>query len=455
MNSPDLRAVNGRRVPLFRSRPLMLVRSLYGLWLSLKVALAPPSYIPQERVGPLRLFLIDGALGKVSDQLGLTFVPLFALALGASNLQLGILAATASLLGALALPSATYLATRCSQRRQMAILLTTGAARLAYLAIALLPLLVAPSSLLPALIALWATRAFLFNLIHSMWAAFFTELVPHHVRGSYLHDRKDAMEAAAIFALPVAGLIIQMSGGRLSGYQINFVLAFLIGLAGLITFARIPPISCQAATPPPATPRSDTWQVLRSERGFLAFCAIGLLWTLSLQMTVPFLNVYLVTGLGATALGVGTLAAISLLFGLASSHIVADVVRYRGALWVIRLTGLIIPLVPWAWAMVTAAWQVAFLNALSGILWAAYNLAAFRLLMTLAPEPARPQAVKVYQMLIFVSTCAGPLIGGALADQVGFKPVFLISGAGRLLAALLLWTSFHESGRRQPTVVAA
>jgi MFS family permease len=77
------------------------------------------------------------------------------------------------------------------------------------------------------------------------------------------------------------------------------------------------------------------------------------------------------------------------------------------------------------------------------------------MLMTLTPEPARPHAVKTYQILIFAGTCVGPLIGGALADQMGFKPVFLISGAGRLLAALLLWALIREPRHRQPAMVTA
>lgn len=418
-------------------------RAFYSLWLSLKVALTPPLIIAPERIRPLRLFIADGVLSSASHHIALTFVPLFALALGASYLQLGMLAAVASLSGALALLPAASLAARCTLHRQRAILLTSGAARLSYLAIALVPWLLAPPGRWLALIGLWGIHAFVTTLIHPVWTAFSMDLVPSRIRDSYLHNRKDAMTVAAILALPMAGLIIR-AGGRELGYPLGLLLAFILGSVGLLVFAQIPRIPSEASV----SSFSHSWREVRNSRPFLAFCAVGFLWNTSLQLAGPFLNVYLVVELGATALGVSVLAAIGLLFGFAASHVVADVVRYRGALWTVRLTGVLIPFLPWAWMFVTAAWQVALLNALSGVLWAAYNLATFRLLLALTPESARSQAAIWYQGLIFISACVGAPLGGALADRMGFRPVFLLSGVGRLLAALLLWKSIREPERR-------
>ncbi len=443
MNRPEFRAVNGRRVPLSQGCLRTWGRAFHSLWLSFRVALTPPLIVSPERIRPLRFFIADGVLGSAGDHIALTFVPLFALALGASYLQLGVLAAVASLSGALALLPAASLAARCAQHRQQAILFASGISRLSYLAIALVPWLLAPPGRWLALIGLWGVHAFVTHLIHPTWTAFSVDLVPHRIRDSYLHSRKDAMTVAAVLALPIAGLIIR-AGGRDLGYSAGLLLAFALGLAGLIAFAQIPRIPGEV--PIPSASRS--WRGVWDPRPFLAFCAVSFLWNLSLQIAGPFLNIYLMTGLRATALGVGVLAAIGLFSGFAASHLVADVVRYRGALGTMRLVSLLIPFLPWAWMLVTAAWQVALVNMLSGVLWAAYSLAALRLLVALAPDAARSRAVTWYQVVIFASAGVGSLIGGVLADQVGFRPVFLLSGAGRLLAALLLWALVHEPERR-------
>jgi MFS family permease len=425
-----------------------LALTLHGLWLSIKVALELPPFIPPERIRPLRLFLVDGTLGSISDQIALTFVPLLALAIGASNLQLGLLAAMASFGSALALPASTLLANRSRDQRQPVIILATGLARLSYLALALLPALAPPSAgttwLLSALIVIWATRSFLSNVVHLVWTAFSVDLVPSAVRGSYLHDRKDFMSLAAILILPIAGLVIWLGGDPL-GYQIAGALACAAGIGGLVAFARIPRIPPTESAAARAPAIHTSWKALYGARPLLLFYGISFIWNLSLQLVAPFWNIYLVRGLGATALGVGTLAAISLFFGLASSHVVTRAVNRRGPLLILRSTGLAIALVPLGWTLVTAAWQVAFLNALSGILWAAFNLTAFRALIALAPEAERPSAVKLYQALVFVSAIIGPLAGGIAADAIGFKPIFLISAAGRLLAMSLLWAFVREA----------
>jgi hypothetical protein len=49
----------------------------------------------------------------------------------------------------------------------------------------------------------------------------------------------------------------------------------------------------------------------------------------------------------------------------------------------------------------------------------------------------RPQAVALYQTVVFASAVVGPLLGDWLADTYGFHVIFGASGAGRLLGILL------------------
>jgi MFS family permease len=120
------------------------------------------------------------------------------------------------------------------------------------------------------------------------------------------------------------------------------------------------------------------------------------------------------------------------------------------------------PLVPsrWhqhvvAWIWVTALWQVGVLEAYAGLVWAGYNLANFALLLELTPASHRPQAVALYQTVVFVSAVVGPLLGGWLADTFGFHVIFGASGAGRLIGILLyvwlaVWPALGARGRRSP-----
>lgn len=116
----------------------------------------------------------------------------------------------------------------------------------------------------------------------------------------------------------------------------------------------------------------------------------------------------------------------------------------KGAFWVQMTTGLLIPLLPMAWALTTAPWQVGIINTFSGFLWAGYNLSNFNLLLELTPDEQRPRAVALFQTAVFGSAVVGPLLGGYLADAIGFKFIFVLSGAGRFLGMLLfLWLTIR------------
>ncbi len=91
-------------------------------------------------------------------------------------------------------------------------------------------------------------------------------------------------------------------------------------------------------------------------------------------------------------------------------------------------------------------------NAFTGFLWAGYNLASFSLLIMLTPDHQRPRAVALYQTAVLGSAVVGPLLGGYLADSVGFKPVFVLSSAGRFLGmALFLWLTIRPRRALQAT----
>jgi len=101
-----------------------------------------------------------------------------------------------------------------------------------------------------------------------------------------------------------------------------------------------------------------------------------------------------------------------------------------------RLTGFGIPIVPALWGLITQPWQAFPLQLLAGFLWAGYNLASFNLLLELTPTESRPQFVAVYQAAVGIGLAAGAAVGGWIAQVWGYRPVFWVSGVGRLVIAV-------------------
>jgi MFS family permease len=101
------------------------------------------------------------------------------------------------------------------------------------------------------------------------------------------------------------------------------------------------------------------------------------------------------------------------------------------------ISGLLIPILPIAWVFTSQPWHVIPINLLSGVLWGAYGLASFNLLLELTPREGRARYSAIYQMSITLALAAGALVGGWMVTKWGYTAIFVTSGIGRLFAALL------------------
>jgi MFS family permease len=319
-----------------------------------------------------------------------------------------------------------------------------GLARLALLALAVVPFLTDRPSLAIALIVLFdSLRAFMGSLANPAWTAMVADLVPGFIRGSYFSRRNIAMGLAALLVAPLAGRIITRLNGYegldFLGYQAVFLCAFLFGMVSTAAFQRIaePAPAYDAARP---HRRGDLRRALRRHPAFVGLVASAFVWNMALQVAGPFFNVYLVAELHATAAVVGLVASVSSFTALFGQRVFGRGLDRKGAVWVATITGLLIPGLPLAWMVITRPWHVAIINTFGGFLWAGYNLATFNLLLELTPDDQRPRAVALFQTAVFSSSVIGPLLGGYLADTFSFQLIFLLSGAGRILGMVIfLW----------------
>lgn len=408
---------------------------------------------PQTRLG-LRYLWLQGLFNAISDNFYLSFIPLFALAYGASAGQIGWLTATANLLGALALFPGARAIEYVGQRKPIVAWTSGGVGRLALLALACLPLFgFSPLVAILAIISLNGLRAFMDNFANPAWTALVADIVPDSMRGPYFSHRNIAMSLAALIIIPLAGWFIKMGNGYsefpLLGYQIIFFLAFTIGLFGTLTFQRIP-------EPPPSAQttvkhqRGDLRKAVKKSPGFLGFVISAFVWNMAVQIAAPFFSVFLVNHLHASPAMVGILAGVASLSALVGLRLFSRLVDKKGSLWVQGLTGVLIFPLPLLWMGVTAPWHVLFIDIFAGMLWAGYSLANFNLLLELSPTEQRPRAVALYQTAVFGSAMLGPLLGGYLVDLFSFHLIFGISSIGRLLGvATFVWFTVRVIAKRK------
>jgi MFS family permease len=391
----------------------------------------------------LRYFWLDGLFAAASENFYISYVVLFALAYGATNGQVGWLTAVANLLGALALFPGARLIEVVGKRKPVVVWSGGGVARFMLLLLALMPLFVVePLAAIVLIIALNGIRAFAANLANPAWTSMVADIVPSSIRGRYFGSRNMAMGIAALIISPLAGRLITAGSdwfnGEMAGYQIVLLLAFAVGMVSTVLFQKI-------KEPAPSESishkhqRGDLRKAIKQSPGYLGLVASAFVWNLALQVAAPFFNVYLVDAFDASTATIGVLIGVSSLSALFGQRVFGRLLDTRGSIWVQMACGLVIPVLPFAWMFITAPWQVGFINALGGFVWAGYNLATFNLLLILSPDVQRPRAVALYQTAVFSSAVIGPLLGGYLADAVSFQLIFGLSAIGRLLGMVIFF----------------
>jgi MFS family permease len=391
----------------------------------------------------LRFFWLDGLFAAASDNFYVNYVVLFALAYGATNGQVGWLTAVANLLGAIALFPGARLIELVGKRKPIVVWSGGGVARFMLLLLALFPLFVVnPLVAIVLIVALNGIRAFAANLANPAWTSMVADIVPDSIRGRYFGSRNLAMGLAALIISPLAGQLIKsgnlLIGTEVAGYQIALFLAFAVGMVSTALFQKI-----QEPAPSESIAhkhkKGDLRRAIRHSPGYLGLVASAFVWNLAVQVAAPFFNVYLVEAFDTSTTTIGFLIAVSSLTALFGQRVFGRLLDVRGSIWVQMVCGFIIPVLPFAWIFITAPWQVGFINAVGGFVWAGYSLATFNLLLILTPDEQRPRAVALYQTAVFVSAVAGPLLGGYLADAVSFQLLFGLSALGRLLGMIIFF----------------
>ncbi|HQJ10476.1 MAG TPA: MFS transporter [Anaerolineae bacterium] len=383
----------------------------------------------------LRWLAVDGVLANIGEAIFGAYQSIYLAALGATRGEIGLLSSLMNL----ALPAAMIpggrLATK-ARRLKPLVVLPGLLGRVLLLLLILLPLWLSPGpTLVFVSIALIVGRSLIANLMLPAWTTLISDIVPAQWRGRYFSTRNILMGVGGLVGLLLVGQLIDHHPG-IGGYQLALTVALLTGLGSVYAFGQIEEPSRPAAAAQSEVAPVPLRQLLQGQGRFVAYCTIAALWNLTVQISGPFFNIFLAEEAHASASVIALTAATSTLASLPGQRVFGPLSDRKGSVWVQRLTGFGIPIVPALWGLITQPWQAFPLQLLAGFLWAGYNLASFNLLLELTPAESRPQFVAVYQAAVGIGLAAGAAVGGWIAQVWGYRPVFWVSGVGRLVIAV-------------------
>ena len=415
--------------------------------------MCPSTGVHKDTQKAMRLNTVEGAFAVAAENLAAPFLALFALGLGATPSQIGMLTAFPNLLGNILQIPAGLFAERMEDKR---ILPAVGGFlnRSTWLALAFFPFLFPPEQRVAIVILLATFRITAANLGVPAWTALQANLIPRSIRGKYYANRNVVLNTSALLATFLANRLLRLDFPL--NYQIIFALASILGITATIVFLRIPfeqpPVKARASNQSYRVAAKNFWSEVKEHKDFVSYSRSSLIWNFGVSLASSLFAVHFVDTMGGHPGSWAVFAATNIATQILIQRYWGRLADMFGQRNVMSFSGIGAVAVPLLWWVAPTLWFPIVINIVNGIGWGGYNLAAFNLLLEITPDDNRSLYVGVYNTLMGFATAAGPLIGGFAAEIFGLKPIFLASGALRALGLYVFYRTVNNASGKEMVV---
>jgi MFS family permease len=379
-------------------------------------------YSPAEVKRGEDVLILEGVFSRAMEGVtGGVILAGFALALGATDLEIGLLAAIPFLAQLVHIPAVALLA-RFPDRRPL-VVWASAAARILFLVMAALPLLDLGVPPVTALLVLLAAYALLATLGGAGWQVWVRELVPRERLGAYFGRRMAILSVVGLVTLLAAGQFVAFSQRRSDeGLPMGFMLLFaggaLLGFTSAAVLSRAPSRPLVLDKPRPF--REAVSRPFRDANYRRVLVFLGA-WGFAANVALPFFSVVLLRTMGY-GLGVVTLlAALSQVANVAGLRLWAPLTDRFGNKPILGLSASVFLLGMLAWALLPKVAGAGVLvgagliHVLLGFALAGLDVASNGIVMKMAPNDDVPGYLASASVVKAVATGVAPLLGGLAA----------------------------------------
>ena len=384
----------------------------------------PSEKLSKEEVqSGLKLVVADGlaAESMVAFTQG-AFLVAMAIQLGASNFQLGILAALPTFSSIFQLVS-IWLVQRYNNRRVITLVFNF-LARFPLFIIGLLPFLFSAGSSMYALIFFLFFHYYFGSVAGASWNSWMRDLVPTEKLGSYFSHRSKMMQSlnvvlslATAFALD--HIKLHYPQYELWAYSGMFLLGGIFGMIGIFLLSRTP-------EPKSDLIKGNVFNLLQKplrDSNFRKLLSFNSFWAFALNLATPFFSVYMMKTLGISLSYIIILGIIGQISSIVSLKMWGRYSDKYSNKTIINISAPVYILCIMAWAFTTmpsspiaVLFFLVLINIFSGISTAGINLAINNIGMKLAPKEDAITYLSVKNMVVAFFSAIAPMLGGLMAD---------------------------------------
>jgi MFS family permease len=423
--------------------------------------LTPSATLTEAQVtAGMRLVTMDGmAVESMVVLTGGTFLTALALKLGASNFQIGLLAAMPTLTNIFQL-FAIWLAQRYNNRRMITVV-CTALARCPLLVIGLMPFVFSAGTTIHTLIFLLFFHYLFGSLAGATWNAWMKDLLPGEKLGNFYAQRTRLTQILNVTLSLAVSLGIDFTKTHFPQYETSaltvlFLAGSVAGLSSLYLLIRTPE---PLAVIQPSNILQQYSVPLR-DRNYRKLLVFNGAWIFAINLATPFLTVYMLRTMGLSVFNVTVMAIIAQLSGIVFVRIwgrYSD--RYSNKTIILICAPLYISgMLLWAFTAISTSFHfnvvlLVLINILSGVATSGINLSLNNLGIKLAPSGHGIVYLSAKNMLIAICSAAAPLLGGVLADVFPSWTFFFVMSAIIAMISIRLLRKVEETGEEKKEIV--
>lgn len=390
----------------------------------------------------LRIWLLEGPIATVYITLTTgTFQTGFAIALGCTNFEIGLLAGIASIVGLLQLTAPALMRHFPSRRHFVSTI--AFASRAFWLPMLLIPFVIPHPAWAPALLVLTLLSSALGATTGATWVDWMSDLVPLENRGRYFGVRNLWCGITGMAASVAGGIFFDHAVHRLH-WTVIMASAILFAFALFFAFGSF---LCGRASPDVAPKTNDDerslLQLLRTPfkdpkfRGVLNFSLANIACQ---AIAGQFFIVYMIEKLRLTYGAIQLLNAVASVVSFVSMPVLGYLADKYGNKPILILCCVFCVFAPFLWCLTVrdpypGLWSlqaghilisnskliIILLNILSGVGWAGVGITQFNIIINCAPAQDRTSYIGANSTLVGLVGGICPLIGGALLTL--FRPL--------------------------------
>ncbi len=371
----------------------------------------------------LTMVIGDGLAAEAMSTLtGGAFLVALALLMGATNFQIGLLAALPTFTNLFQLIS-IWLVRRYNNRRAVTVICSL-LARIPLIIVGIIAL----TSKSPTSINILITFLFFYYLFGSIagpsWNAWMKDLVPERILGAYFSKRTILTQTLnVVLSIALALLIdyikVNSPGYQLSVYAFMFIAAGCIGIAGAFILSKAP-------EPKPVVINDNLFSLLKKplkDSNFLRLLIFNSIWVFAIGLATPFFTVYLIKDLNypiSYIIVLGIIGQVCGIFAVKRWGVFAD--RYSNKTVIaISAPFYIICIIAWCFVGIYSHLyaNIILLTAIyifTGISTAGVNLSLTNIGLKLASREESIIYLSTKNIVTAFFSTIAPLIGGYLAD---------------------------------------